>query len=58
MVQEKIVTTFKEVSDELVAEVWDAEGEDMTKENKNVRRRVYDALNVLISSGIIKKSGR
>ena len=58
MVQEKMVTTFKEVSDELVAEVWDAEGEDMTKENKNVRRRVYDALNVLISSGIIKKSGR
>ena len=58
MVQEKMVTTFKEVSDVLVAEVWDAEGEDMTKENKNVRRRVYDALNVLISSGIIKKSGR
>ena len=58
MVQEKMVTTFKEVSDELVAEVWDAEGKDMTKENKNVRRRVYDALNVLISSGIIKKSGR
>ena len=58
MVQEKMVTTFKEVSDELVAEVWDAEEEDTTKEINNVRRRVYDALNVLISSGIIKKSGR
>ena len=53
-----MVTTFKEVSDELVEEVWDAEGEEATKENKNIRRRVYDALNVLISSGVIKKSGR
>lgn len=53
-----MVTTFKEVSDELVAEVWDTEGDDITKENKNIRRRAYDALNVLISSDVIKKTGR
>ena len=53
-----MVTTFKKVSDERVEEVWDAEGEEAIKENKNIRRRVYDALNVLISSGVIKKSGR
>ena len=58
MVQLKMVTTFKEVSDELVAEVCDNEEESMSKENKNIRRRVYDALNVLISSGVIKKHGR
>jgi hypothetical protein len=27
-----------------------------TKEEKNVRRRVYDALNVLIASGVLKKN--
>ena len=34
------------------------EGDDRARDNKNIRRRVYDALNVLISSGVIKKSGR
>ena len=30
--------------------------EKKTKEEKNVRRRVYDALNVLIASGVLKKN--
>ena len=29
-----------------------------TKDEKNVRRRVNDALNVLIAAGIIKKDGK
>ena len=29
-----------------------------SKDEKNVRRRVYDALNVLIASGIIIRSGK
>ena len=28
------------------------------KEEQNIKRRVYDALNVLISSGILKKEGK
>jgi len=28
------------------------------KDEKNVRRRVYDALNVLIAAGIIQKNGK
>ena len=58
MVQQKVVTTFKEVSDELVAEVCMTEGDGRARDNKNIRRRVCDALNVLVSSGVIKKSGR
>ena len=50
------MTTFKEVYDELVAELG-PKGQNI-KEEKNVIRRVYDALNVLISIGIIKKSGQ
>lgn len=33
-----------------------ASNDRKTKEEKNVRRRVYDALNVLIASGVLKKN--
>ena len=47
-------TTFKEVCDDLAYElVGENEGE-----SKNVRRRVYDALNVLIATGAICKKGK
>lgn len=57
-VQEKKVTTYNEVADELVAEF-----SKSTKNNslanqydqKNIRRRVYDALNVLMAMNIINK---
>lgn len=73
-VEEKVVTTYNEVADELVAE------ETLLKKNellsggaaaaglqkklekngtlvdeKNIRRRVYDSLNVLMAMGIIEK---
>lgn len=38
------VTTYNEVADELVKEFEDEEGKN---DEKNIRRRVYDALNVL-----------
>lgn len=65
-------TSYKEVADELINDLINEgkmTGETksvyyiiciilQSKEEKNVRRRVYDALNVLISAGIIKKTGK
>lgn len=57
-VKEKGVTSYNEVADELVAE----ESEDTAPQvnggsydQKNIRRRVYDALNVLMAMNIISK---
>lgn len=49
--------TYKQVADRLMTEeeVVEAGGQ---KEEKNVRRRVYDALNVLIAAGVLKKQGK
>jgi len=60
-VEEKNVTTYNEVADELVrefAKIDDTEeGAEKTKsyDEKNIRRRVYDALNVLMAMDIISK---
>lgn len=58
-VEEKGHTTYNEVADELVREVF-AEREAQTSkggkfDEKNIRRRVYDALNVLMAMDIISK---
>ena len=60
-VEEKGTTTYNEVADELVQELA-AEGEFGTGkekethyDDKNIRRRVYDALNVLMAIDIISK---
>lgn len=47
-------TTYNEVADELVEELKDEAGGD----DKNIRRRVYDAFNVLLAVGIISKEGK
>ncbi|XP_059418214.1 transcription factor Dp-1a isoform X1 [Carassius carassius] len=59
-VQRKGVTTYNEVADELVAEF--SSGDNHISPNdahvydqKNIRRRVYDALNVLMAMNIISK---
>ena len=63
-------TSYKDVANRLIDELvnddeYDEEGNKLdrrissdrkTKEEKNVRRRVYDALNVLIASGVLKKN--
>eukprot|EP00045_Choanoeca_perplexa_P002431 m.24475 g.24475 ORF g.24475 m.24475 type:complete len:365 (+) comp11515_c0_seq1:163-1257(+) len=59
-VQEKGTTTYNEVADELVAEhrreVQESGGDVLDQgEPKNIRRRVYDALNVLMALNIISK---
>lgn len=57
-VQKKGTTTYNEVADELVAEFTDpvrcASPADQY-DQKNIRRRVYDALNVLMAMNIISK---
>lgn len=58
-VQRKGVTTYNEVADELVAEFSDPRNltspSDQAYDQKNIRRRVYDALNVLMAMNIISK---
>eukprot|EP00750_Incisomonas_marina_P021259 INCI4245.2.p1 GENE.INCI4245.2~~INCI4245.2.p1 ORF type:complete len:247 (+),score=51.78 INCI4245.2:141-881(+) len=63
-VEEKVATTFNEVADEIVAEfaregaALALNGNQKLKKShseKNIRRRVYDALNVLMAMGVITK---
>jgi len=37
---------------------FDLKRSDIDKDEKNIRRRVYDALNVLIAAGVLKKNDR
>lgn len=56
-VKTKMVTTYKEVADELVAEcVGSTDSPTFLYDQKNIRRRVYDALNVLMALDIITKN--
>ncbi|KAF4025842.1 hypothetical protein G4228_017761 [Cervus hanglu yarkandensis] len=58
-VQRKGTTSYNEVADELVAEFSAADSHILPSESaydqKNIRRRVYDALNVLMAMNIISK---
>ncbi|TMW62903.1 hypothetical protein Poli38472_005521 [Pythium oligandrum] len=54
-VEEKNVTTYNEVADELVREFVTLRPNDSGYDEKNIRRRVYDALNVLMAMDIISK---
>lgn len=57
-VEEKGQTTHNEVADELVQEIMEERqraGVDMNYDEKNIRRRVYDAINVLMAMDIISK---
>jgi predicted deacylase len=50
-VEQKQLTSYNEVAEELVQECATRGNVDQ----KNIRRRVYDALNVLMAMGIISK---
>ncbi|KAJ8372406.1 hypothetical protein AAFF_G00289810 [Aldrovandia affinis] len=59
-VQRKGITTYNEVADELVAEFSSSDNivspnDPHVYDQKNIRRRVYDALNVLMAMNIISK---
>ena len=51
-VEARMVTTYNEVADELVKEF---KNDDPAGDEKNIRRRAYDALNVLTAMDIISK---
>lgn len=53
-VAEKGITTYNEVADELTSEI-QQQHRDVLVDQKNIRRRVYDALNVLMALDIIIK---
>lgn len=52
-VAERGITTYNEVADELAAEIHQKSA--LPVDQKNIRRRVYDALNVLMAMDIITK---
>jgi len=54
-VEQKGRTTYGEVADELVAEILGGSEGDQSYDEKNIRRRVYDALNVLLAMDMIAK---
>jgi len=57
-VKKKGLTSYNEVADELVNELTDPRCQspsDQQYDQKNIRRRVYDALNVLMAMDIISK---
>ncbi|XP_028137849.1 transcription factor Dp-1 isoform X1 [Diabrotica virgifera virgifera] len=56
-VQQKGTTTYNEVADELVTEFTNSTNNSLADQydQKNIRRRVYDALNVLMAMNIISK---
>ncbi|XP_073006874.1 transcription factor-like protein DPB isoform X1 [Typha latifolia] len=56
-VEAKGRTTYNEVADEILAELPSLvnKGEDIEFDEKNIRRRVYDAFNVLLAIDVIEK---
>ena len=53
-------TTYKEIAEQLLKEMKrNHKGlGDSTKEEQNIKRRIYDALNVLVATDIFKKRGK
>lgn len=64
IVVERQSTTYKEVADVILRDSVALEGlraqgpGELAREEQNIKRRVYDALNVLISAGVLIKEGK
>ena len=58
IVSQRQNTSYKQVADDLIVELELEERNDSLKEEKNIRRRVYDALNVLVAANVVGKSGK
>ena len=54
----RMPTSYKDVAMSLIDDLIDTAGPERIKEEKNVRRRVYDAINVLIAAGVLEKDGK
>ncbi len=64
IVIEKKSTTYKEVAELILKDSIKYDNlnmnskQEIAREEQNIKRRVYDALNVLISAGILIKEGK
>lgn len=58
IVETQRITNYKEVADELLKDLNVSTSASPQRDEKNVRRRVYDALNVLIAASILRKTGK
>ena len=59
IVSEMGKTKYKLVAERLILDIiQNGEYFDKNKDEHNVKRRVYDALNVLIAAGILQKQGK
>jgi hypothetical protein len=64
IVIERKSATYKEVADIILKRILESEdtsaytNSKIRKEEQNIKRRVYDALNVLISAGVLLKEGK
>jgi hypothetical protein len=64
IVIERKSATYKEVADIILKRILESEDTSayshskIRKEEQNIKRRVYDALNVLISAGVLLKEGK
>ena len=58
IVCEKQCTSYKDVADQLIGEMDLINLPQGDRNEKNIRRRVYDALNVLIASELVRKRGK
>jgi len=52
------IKTDEDSDDEEIPDAGDESDEQKQRWEKNVRRRVYDALNVLYAAGILQKKGK
>jgi Transcription factor DP/E2F/DP family winged-helix DNA-binding domain len=51
-------SSFKSVGVKLIEELIISSGPERVKEEKNIRRRFYDAINILIAAEVLEKDGR
>ncbi|EME32292.1 Transcription factor Dp-1 [Galdieria sulphuraria] len=56
-ISEKGTTCYREIADEIIQELGSAEKRTLTDE-RSIRRRVYDAINILLAMNFIKKECR
>lgn len=58
ILRQKGKSSYRDIADVLVHQLELPAWADKPKEEKNIRRRVYDALNVLIAAGVMSRDGR
>ena len=60
IVSELFITKYKDVKDHLINQISFEKHlqNESNNDQNNIKRRVYDALNVLIAAGLLRKQGK